>query len=608
MAGREVPNTSLSSDAGGADQASDAFDREDRTEKLHTNITYFLDCEIQIQIFNKSVKTQKKKVFLSSKVLDEMVSLIGKDAPKSLESISTALNNSRMVKLASSNADGMKYDAGDGVTFRQVASQFNILCPHLVTQLDSACAGDVPKFQVVFCNTRFVNDFFYKNNRWNKVCEITLDPSNVQTSLSSNFRACEDPKDKPNHRAIPSPTKASKTDTSFKVSFELQFPDGFIVKCMRAPVGGSSKQAAHITSYSLIAKRIMRTCQPKMIGTNLQVDLSAFRELMGCIYVCFGEESHEPEQLEKKQCDFVNKIRQVSCVPDHLQPILSDVTWVLATYMNEIPEITFQFREVEFSDYNVTTKAAKEMAQHIDFVAALKASQAASDRSGSNIPAGETFASDTFLDKLCYFLARHMFLYGTSSSASTGRGNNGFNEVTEGVEKIVQVFKETIEKMNKPMFNELLDLFEKHTKARLTAQSACEQIASRMQQWNKLKQKFFDKHKDITDFWSKTVEMPFKMQMIQNKVDLGLLRHYLQLHLYGRSWKGVSGSSQGASSSPGGQNFRPASCSMPSLLDHEPLRRRKRQRGEGGGNEEGEGSLRDENKRQGGEGGTTTVG
>eukprot|EP00960_Hanusia_phi_P073917 768114-Hanusia_phi.AAC.2 len=172
---------------------------------------------------------------------------------------------------------------------------------------------------------------------------------------------------------------------------------------------------------------------------------------------------------------------------------------------------------------------------------ALKASETRREHSVGKQE--ESVEGDEYdIDKLCFFLARHIFMYGPSKASQGKAGESPYSEkeIRENVKAIIQTFKDKIEEKyhNRPKFVELLRVFQTKIQSKLEAKEASDglqltasgNMAARIAKWNQEKQEFFKENEDIFEFWSKTVCMPFKLHVEQrNTSDLGYIQHQLEV-------------------------------------------------------------------------------
>eukprot|EP00960_Hanusia_phi_P011931 347431-Hanusia_phi.AAC.1 len=481
-----------------------------------------LKTTIRIQIMDIGSAPCECEVSLSQSVTEQITELVRDKSQfqKLREALATRKTGAKM-RLVSSEPGRMVCDIGDDVTFRYIANLFEIRCPALVQQVvffvrereskKSQTESAIPRFTLMFYNTHFATDYYFANQKLHRIEKIFMGTN----PLTPKFQFRAEQKENPSQRCQQinsTPVKSRNPGAIDNVSIAVNHPAGLIVKSKaRAPAGGSSRQFAHITSYSLIAKRIMRTCQPKLHGAILTVDLSPLRELIGCIYVCLDGDCKDSDadhhgastEIDKKKFKFINDIRQISCVNNCLQPILTEVTWILQRYFNKIPEIRFKFEADGWKGYNVTTKSSESMAEHMDFVAALKASER-----------GKVYN----VNKLSFFLARHIFLYGESNSVTrTAREEHDYSEIKDHVNEIVLLFKQTVANRwsDNQLFAQLLQIFTEDVEKLLTKQF--KYMESMITKWNKEKKEFFEEHTDIRDFWSQTVNMPFNVLIERRK-------------------------------------------------------------------------------------------
>ncbi|EKX33534.1 hypothetical protein GUITHDRAFT_147849 [Guillardia theta CCMP2712] len=420
------------------------------------------------------------------------------------------------MRIQSGQHKSMAIEIDASVTFRFIAGLFDIRCPYFAPQiiylqherhrLRSQTASEAPCFTLWFWNTHFVNDYYYANSRWNRIEETYIQVNFIDGPLVPKdfleprcyFHSLDGKNQRRNdHKLQPLSTKSNKTLPD-QVSVVFEPPDTLIVKAKdRATVQGG-RQRAHISSYSLIAKRITRTVKPKLEGAAVTCQLSALRELIGCIYVCLGgDDDEKTNAVDGNKLRFINRIRQISCVSNCLQPILTEVTWILQQYFNKIPQITCSMLPKEMRVYNVTLKNSENIEEHFDFVAALKESER-----------GGKFD----LNKFVFFLARHMFLFGLSDGEQT---QWNLKKISENCQAIVTLFEYKVKEkyQDRPKLVAVAQNFKTNHQAKLQDEETLMKILDSIEQLNEEKKSFFDENKEISKFWSQTIKMPFNVAL-----------------------------------------------------------------------------------------------
>ncbi|EKX41745.1 hypothetical protein GUITHDRAFT_141743 [Guillardia theta CCMP2712] len=518
-----------STDSEGEDLIITETSEDDVVNQRMPSMTLDLDYKLRIQVLdfggNSSIQTSKMDVNLSDDVLTKVLKVASEN--KLLKPICGALNKQRKLRLLPGRSGPISdcvVQPGD--TFRYIASLFEIRCPYHVPQTiffqvnttnsqraaressKTVTISEIPCFFLHFYNSHFIGDFLAANGRWNRTEEIYFNKSEVGLVLRRRFRAVESSSIKGDRKIDTKSEKSGESITPSKVSVTLHYPGELVVSSWQRANAEGGKQNAHISSYSLVARRIMRTCKPKLHGTVLTLNLTPLLDFIGCIFVCLAGFTQNEEHL-KKQYMFINRIRQISCVSNCLQPILAELTWILQQFFNTIPEMTYTFESEDLKGYNITKKSSEKIAEHIDFVAALKSSE-----SGGRCD----------IKKLSLLIARHLYLWGPEGSDQSPdvgydpKKQTSLSEqyVKESIDDMIALFKKEIDNKhsNKEAFRELLEEFEGNVEGKITHEM--KSINKTIRKWKRQQQDFYNKHADVLDLWSKKVTMPFK-QPVERK-------------------------------------------------------------------------------------------
>eukprot|EP00960_Hanusia_phi_P073916 768114-Hanusia_phi.AAC.1 len=138
-----------------------------------------VNSEIEIHCIEDSISVTTKGVFLSYQVLPTIMELLAQN--HQLKKLSDALSMHQRIKLISSKDENMYCEVDFGVTFRYIASLFEIRCPHLVPQAGgsmesrSHTAAEMPCFIVKFWNAHFPKDYYQVDGGWKTIGKIFFD-------------------------------------------------------------------------------------------------------------------------------------------------------------------------------------------------------------------------------------------------------------------------------------------------------------------------------------------------------------------------------------------------------------------------------------------------